>query len=928
MERIGFGGGVVRHPVSLLLLGLLLQGALSLCSAATEVPAQEREGEREGRRIDTRTSPIAPAGAQNPLPGSSRNEAIDVLVAQGTAARRRGQLEMAIKLYSVACQLAPERYEVHIMLADTLRRTGRVEDARQRYDEAIDLDPSRPAAYVGQVLIRWAGFNYTTALSIGQEALERVADDSRAAILANLAETQRRRERIKESSDLFEQAVEADPDLALAHAGLGRLAEERGDLDAALGHWEHYVRLRPGDQSASLRRQELLDLRGALSTLAHAIENAPRPDLLVELGRLRAVAGDAAGAAAAYRRALASDPVRVDARRGLALAWRDMGDYGGAMLEFRRVLERRPEDAISLYNLVALADAAKNDAALEKAWTELLDTRPDDLFAARAFAQFLRRVGDDALQRAIAHFDGRSSHGDRRLRAILLATAGRWAEATNHLYQALLADPSDPRTLQTAVEILNLHPPVLQDLAARAATQAGNGATAADLLLMARLNGLGGQWSGMLELARRAANADPAAGAPRSLLAEARQKARGDLKGALLAMRRAVALDPQRLVAHVDLALTLLGAGHPDQAEEAARAGLQRVPGAAELHSVLGGALAEQGDLEGAAQAYAAALALDPADSLGLSRGQYPLVLAALGRNVEARHALAGSIPPIPELLYHEAWMFVRDSNIDPTFNGQDWVAWRDRYLGELFTPEDAYQAISTMLSSLGDRYTRLRGLDETAALYLTRHGQGAAIDHLGRKRAHSRTVVARDLADGRGYIQLNNLTDPRAVEEIRKALGQMVGKEEIILDLRGNTGGLARSADAIGDLFVGPGVEAGVDDEGGKRRTRMTGGEGALTRSRVTVLVDEQTASAAERLAMTLEETGRGRIVGEPTQGKGRFQAARVLPGGVTVLVSKGQTLDRQGRPLQDRGLSPRERSMSGATGPGNGKRAPAPKN
>ncbi len=107
-----------------------------------------------------------------------------------------------------------------------------------------------------------------------------------------------------------------------------------------------------------------------------------------------------------------------------------------------------------------------------------------------------------------------------------------------------------------------------------------------------------------------------------------------------------------------------------------------------------------------------------------------------------------------------------------------------------------------------------------------------------------------------------------------------------------------------------------------------MTGGEGALTRSRVTVLVDEQTASAAERLALTLEETGRGRIVGEPTQGKGRFQAARVLPGGVTVLVSKGQTLDRQGRPLQDRGLSPRERSLSGATDPGNGKRAPAPKN
>jgi C-terminal processing protease CtpA/Prc/Flp pilus assembly protein TadD len=672
----------------------------------------------------------------------------------------------------------------------------------------------------------------------------------------------------------------------------------------------------------------LLDLRGALSTLVEAIEQAPRPDLLVEAGRLRAVAGDAAGAATAYRRALGSDPVRVDARRGLALALRDMGDLGGATIEFRRVLKRRPTDTISQYTLVALAAAAQNDAALEQAWTDLLTAHPDDLFAARGFAQFLRRAGDDALQRGIAQFDGRSSPGDRRLRAILLATAERWEEATDLLYEALLTDPSDPRTLQTTVEILNLHPTVLHDLAGRAGTRAGDGATAAELLLMARLNGLGGHWNGMLEMARKAVEADPTLGAARSLVAEARLKADGDANGAMHAMRRAVIVDPTRLVAHVDLALTLLRAGHADEAAEAARAGLEQVPGAAELYSVLGGALAEQGDLEGAAQAYAAALEADPADSLGLSRSQYPLVLAALGRNVEARHALAGNVAPIPGLLYHEAWMFVRDSNIDPTFNGQDWAAWRDRYTGELFTIEDAYQAISTMLSSLGDRYTRLRGPDETAALYLTRHGQGAIIDHLGRKRAHGRTVVVRELDDGRGYIQLNNLTDPRAVEEIRKALGRMGDKEEIILDLRGNAGGLTRSADAIGDLFVGPGAEAGVDEEGGKRTTRTTGGEGALTSSPVTVLVDEQTASAAERLALTLEETGRGTIVGDPTQGKGRFQASRVLPGGVTVLVSKGQTLDRQGRPVQDRGLSPRRRSMNGANGSGKGMKAPAQKN
>ena len=93
----------------------------------------------------------------------------------------------------------------------------------------------------------------------------------------------------------------------------------------------------------------------------------------------------------------------------------------------------------------------------------------------------------------------------------------------------------------------------------------------------------------------------------------------------------------------------------------------------------------------------------------------------------------------------------------------------------------------------------------------------------------------------------------------------------------------------------------------------RVTAGDGALTDSPITVLVDGQTASAAERLARTLEETGRAEIVGDATYGKGKYQITRVLPGGVTVLVSKGEMLDRAGRPMEKRGLKPRRRRAAG---------------
>ncbi|HET6278100.1 MAG TPA: tetratricopeptide repeat protein, partial [Candidatus Polarisedimenticolia bacterium] len=166
IERSPSGGRAPAHPAGLLLLLLLLvlQGAPVPCAA----------------QGDTRTSPIDQPDAQSPLRDPSKEGSIDVLLKQGTTARRQGKLELAIQLFSLAHRLAPERYDVHLMLADTLRRAGRGGEAALRYDEAIAVDPTRAEAYIGRVLLLWDQFNYTTALTIGTQALERVADDDRA----------------------------------------------------------------------------------------------------------------------------------------------------------------------------------------------------------------------------------------------------------------------------------------------------------------------------------------------------------------------------------------------------------------------------------------------------------------------------------------------------------------------------------------------------------------------------------------------------------------------------------------------------------------------------------------------------------------------------------------------------------------------------
>lgn len=857
-------------------------------------------------------TPVAPA----PRPVAAEDGRADDLVRKGNEARRNGRVREAIDAYRKARAAAPERYDVRIVLADTLRRAGRPAEAAAEFEAAAALDPARPEAHAGRAQMLRAAYDFEAAAAVLKSAAVRVSPEARPDLILTLAETRRKQGRLDEAGRLFAQVLEARPDGTPARAGLARVAEERGDLAGALVWWDRYLELKPDDDAASLRRQELRELKASIQALRAAAARAPGTAIEAETGRLLAVSGDAAGAVAAYRRAVAAEPRDLETRLGLALALRDAGEARASGTEFRRALGIDPADGTALYNLAALARDAGDRAAEEKAWRDLLAARPDDLFAARSFLAFLDRAGEGALGREIDRLVEATAPGGApaspalpRRRAAFLAAAGRWPEAVEALHAALRADPTDPWTLEAANEILSLRPEMLGELARRqmGGPPAPDGRRAAvDLALLARLTWWSGRGGEALILARRAVAADPESAVARSALAEAYQRIAHDDVLALAELEKAVALEPARMAAHVDLALALLRSGRARQAESAARRGLALAPRSSPLLSVLGAALAEQGRTEAAVAAYASALRADPADNFGLARGQYPLALASLGRNVEARHALRGDIPPIPEAIYREAWTFARESYRDRTYNGQDWMAWRDRYRGALGTPLDACRAIAAMLASLGDPYTRLRDPEESAAVYLARRDERTTLDGMGNVRPHSKTVVAKDLPGGLGYIRLSNLTDPRVVAEVRRALQQMRDKEGILLDLRGNSGGFARSADAIGDLLAGPGKTAGVDVGPDGETVQVTGGDGALVDGTMVVLVDGQTGSAAERLARALAGSGRATLSGETIHGKGLTQSSRVLPGGMTVLVSVGEMLGPDGRPIQGHGLTP----------------------
>ncbi len=128
-----------------------------------------------------------------------------------------------------------------------------------------------------------------------------------------------------------------------------------------------------------------------------------------------------------------------------------------------------------------------------------------------------------------------------------------------------------------------------------------------------------------------------------------------------------------------------------------------------------------------------------------------------------------------------------------------------------------------------------------------------------------------------------------------------------IILDLRGNPGGLVREALDVTDQLLPAGVIARAvgRDPDATRVWRSDGGQVADDLP-VVVMVDGRTASAAEIMSAALADRGRAVVVGSATLGKGLVQTIAPLPDGGELFITWARVLAPRGWPLQGLGVLP----------------------
>ena len=152
------------------------------------------------------------------------------------------------------------------------------------------------------------------------------------------------------------------------------------------------------------------------------------------------------------------------------------------------------------------------------------------------------------------------------------------------------------------------------------------------------------------------------------------------------------------------------------------------------------------------------------------------------------------------------------------------------------------------------------------------------------------------------GYIRLSQFARTSFVE-LKKALNELRGEgmEQLIFDLRGNTGGYLDQAIAIANEFLPAGaLIVYTEDRARNQLKEFSDGSGSSTDLDLAVLIDEASASSSEILAGALQDNDRGTIVGRRSFGKGLVQQQIPFADGSALRITVARYFTPTGRSIQ----------------------------
>ncbi len=223
---------------------------------------------------------------------------------------------------------------------------------------------------------------------------------------------------------------------------------------------------------------------------------------------------------------------------------------------------------------------------------------------------------------------------------------------------------------------------------------------------------------------------------------------------------------------------------------------------------------------------------------------------------------------------------------------------------GERIVSVDGTDVSDKPIHVIVERVKGEAGTDVT--LGLAGGSQGRHEVTLTRRQIDTPNIEAKQLDDGTGYVRLLQFTGGVG-DAVRGEVERLVaeGATGIVLDLRGNPGGLLPEAISIASIFIEDGRIVSVQERDAERRNYSARGD-ALAELPLVVLVDKGSASASEIVAGAVQDNDRGDIVGTSTFGKGTVQTIQTLDSGGGVKFTTAEYFTPSGDSIEGVGVQP----------------------
>ena len=174
------------------------------------------------------------------------------------------------------------------------------------------------------------------------------------------------------------------------------------------------------------------------------------------------------------------------------------------------------------------------------------------------------------------------------------------------------------------------------------------------------------------------------------------------------------------------------------------------------------------------------------------------------------------------------------------------------------------------------------------------------------RKEIKIKNVKSSVIDNNIGYIQIISFMGGTTPNEFLEALENTSNTDGLIIDLRGNTGGLLDNAVFVANMFIQEGEIVEIIYRNGYKKSIHATNEQKLTDKPLVVLVNGASASASEILSGALKDYNKAVLIGKKTFGKGLVQKVVPLPNRTGLNVTIARYLTPKGTDINKLGIKP----------------------